>query len=290
MGLAYRMMVSTSAKPAVWLARAKTMINQPIKLPGWAALLLFIYTIIPDTVSRISFWIETAKTTGGYVAYAAAIVSSPYFGPALLAAGLAWILFVGEPAKGVQRHHWMRYVGWAVIAICVTAIIVTATYGWFELRLRQAYAEGAAGVPRGTPDAPNRPQLPFTTNWGSLSPDQMRILIQELPRLRLTTPRIDFFSVPNDNIGWQYWHQFNDAFQRSGIAAPRSDQLPRGPEEEGLMLEVRDKGNIPEAAQKLLEAFAIANVKIRVIEAPKGLLGSGTEFAVFIGPAPIRWR
>lgn len=287
-------MGSAHEQHARWIARAKLMVTQPIKLPGWAALLLFVYTIIPDTISRLSFWIETAKTTGGYIAYAATAVSSPYFGPALLVAGLGWILFVGEPAKGVQRHHWLRYIGWSVIAVCVTAIIVTATYGWFELKLRQTYDEGAAGVPRGgAPDAidPNRPQTPFAAaNWGTVTPDQKRILVQELPKLPLKTRRVDFFSVPNDNVGWQYWHQFNDVFQRSGIAAPRNDQLPRGLDEEGLMLEVRDKSDIPEAAQKLLEAFKIASIEIKLIEAPKAFLGANVEFAVFIGPAPIRWR
>jgi hypothetical protein len=56
------------------------MLTQPIKLPGWAAIALFIYTAIPDNISRVGFWIDVTKATGGYFAYAATVVSSPHFG------------------------------------------------------------------------------------------------------------------------------------------------------------------------------------------------------------------
>jgi hypothetical protein len=140
-------------------------------------------------------------------------------------------LFVGEPKRGVQRHHWLRYIGWSVVALCATAIVVTAAFGWFELELRDAYY----------------------------------------------------------SRGYEYWRQFNDAFQRSGIAAPRAEQIPRGPDEEGLMLEVRNPKDIPLPAQKLIEAFTIAHINIRPIEAPEHF-AAPNDFAVFIGPAPIRWH
>jgi hypothetical protein len=104
-----------------------------------------------------------------------------------------------------------------VFFICLAALTAGAVYGALELYIRKQIAEGVAGIPRG-PEAsdPNRPQTPFTKgNWGGITPDQMRVLVQELPKLPLTY--LQFFSVPGDNAGWQYWHQLNDVFQRSGI-------------------------------------------------------------------------
>ena len=247
---------------------------------GWTSL---------DVLGRLDVLWPIVETMGGSPAMIASVISSWQFSLALIVAGIGYTVFVGEPEAGTQRHAWWPYVAASVFIICVAAMASVAMYGALELYIRRQIAEGVAGLPRG-PEAnnPSRQQTPFTAgNWGSITPDQMRILIQELPKLPLKRPRVEFASVPNDNAGWQYWHQFNDVFQRSGINAPRSDQLPRGPQEEGLMLEVKDKTNIPESAQKLLEAFAIANIDIRVIEAPSGLLDE-TEFVVFIGPAPIR--
>ena len=229
---------------------------------------------------------------GGTPAMIATALSSWWFSLALIVGGVAYTVFVGEPEKATQRHHWWPYAAGAFLILWLTAIGGVFAYGWFELKMRQAYDQGMAGAPRGAPGEanPNRPQTPFAAeNWGIITPDQMRILIQEFPKLPVKY--VDFYLTPNDNNTWQYWHQFNDVFQRSGISAPLAgNQIPRGPQEEGLMLEVPDKNNISDSAQKLLQAFVIANVNIQVIEAPKNFLRPNVDFAIFIGPPPIRWH
>lgn len=112
-----------------WPQRIKAVFTEPIKLPGWAAVLFVAIQVIPDWKSRFDFWLDVAKGTGGYVAIAAAAIASPYFTPSLLIAGLTWIVFAGEAPRGVQRHHWLRYVGWSIISICLTIVIVTVGYG-----------------------------------------------------------------------------------------------------------------------------------------------------------------
>ena len=57
-------MVANQTRWHRWLGRVKTMLTQPIKLPGWAAIALFIYTAIPDNISRVGFWIDVTKATG----------------------------------------------------------------------------------------------------------------------------------------------------------------------------------------------------------------------------------
>ena len=119
-----------------WGERFKALFTQPVKLPGWAAVLLVILEVVPDWKGRIDFWLGVAKASGGYLAMAAAVVASPFFTRALLIAGLAWIIFAGEPDQGVQRHHWLRYVGWSVFLICFTAVVLTAGYGAFEIAIQ----------------------------------------------------------------------------------------------------------------------------------------------------------
>lgn len=112
-----------------WRQRIKAVFTEPIKLPGWAALAITAIEIVPDWKDRLDFWLSVAKNTGGYLAMIAAVIASPFFTPSLLTAGLAWIAFAGEAPKGVQRHHWLRYVGWSIFLICFTLIVVTVGYG-----------------------------------------------------------------------------------------------------------------------------------------------------------------
>jgi hypothetical protein len=120
-----------------WRQRVIALFSQPIKLPGWAAAILAVIVSVPDWHSRIEFWLAVAKNMGGYFGMIAAAIASPFFSPALFIGGLLWVLLVGEPARGVQRRHWLRYVGWSVFLICFTAIIVTAGYGAVEIYIEQ---------------------------------------------------------------------------------------------------------------------------------------------------------
>jgi hypothetical protein len=264
-----------------------------IKLPAWLVLLLLIFHQIPGWKDDIDFWIDVAKHSGGFFAVIAAAISSPFFTPILAVAAVIYLVVVGQPKSFVQRHPAWAVLGWSVFVVCASAIAVTAISGFYELKLREAHDQGAAGIPRNTPDvnSPARPQTPlYTDNWGSITPDQVRILLQELPKLKPASPTVRFSSVPNDNEGYSIWLQFDQIFKRSGIDAPRLNEIPRGPEEEGLMLAVHDPNNIPLSAQKLREAFAIANIPLRVIVLPEGLVVPQIEFVIFIGPHPIRWR
>jgi hypothetical protein len=124
-----------------WRQRAKAVFTHPIKLPGWAVILYVAIQAIPDWKSRLEFWLGVAKSTGGYLAIAATVIASPYFTPSLLAAGLAWVVFAGEAPRGVQRHHWLRYIGWSVVSICLTIIFLTAGYGALTFYIKQEVAK-----------------------------------------------------------------------------------------------------------------------------------------------------
>jgi hypothetical protein len=113
------------------------ILTQPIKLPGWAAILFAVFVFFPDWHARIDFWLHVVQDAGGRMSTIAGAIASPYFSPTLAIAGVLWVLFVGEPTKGVQRRHWLRYVGWSIFLICATTVIVLAGYGALEFYIQK---------------------------------------------------------------------------------------------------------------------------------------------------------
>lgn len=123
---------SSQSARASW-RRLKALFTEPVKLPGWAVILLVVIAWIAQ--GRIGFWLSVAKAGGAYVP--AAAISSPFLMPLLLIGGLAWIAFARESEKGMPRHHWLRTVGWSIFAICLTAIVLTAGYGTIQLAIQE---------------------------------------------------------------------------------------------------------------------------------------------------------
>ena len=132
--------------------RFSALITRP-KLPAWAFILLAIIQWVPDWKSRIEFWLDAARSMGGFMGVLATAIASPYFSAGLSVFGVAWLIFIGEPPRGVQRDPRWRFVGWSVFAVCLTAIIVTAGYGAIEYK-RGQIAPAVVLLP-----APDRIQL-----------------------------------------------------------------------------------------------------------------------------------
>jgi hypothetical protein len=107
------------------------------KLPAWAVFALLVIEQIPDWKARLDFWLAAAREAGGYAGAAAAMIGSPYFSLGLAVAGVLWLIFVGEPRKGVQRHHWLPYLGWGLFVVCLTAIVLTAGWGAINIYINE---------------------------------------------------------------------------------------------------------------------------------------------------------
>ena len=274
---------------------ARSLLLGTVTLPGWAAIILAIIIDVPDWKSRYEFWLSVAQSTGGYISVLAHVLANPYFPGALAVAGVIYLVVVGAPGVSQLRHRWLPLAAWGAIALCASAIIVTAGYGVMEMHIRTEIAKGIAGVPRNTLDEnnPTRPQTPLTANKDrNPTPEQSRILLQVFPKLRPENGRILFSHAPMDNEAYIVWTAYRDLLSKSGISSVIVDQLPRGTDEEGLMIEVRDTSKIPDSAQRTIEAFEIADIHLKPINAPDKFFdnfGAG-EFAIFIGPKPIRWR
>jgi hypothetical protein len=107
------------------------------KWPGWAGFLYLIFTEIPDWRHRIDFWLNAAEMMGGYLGTAAAFIGSSYFRWSLFSGAIVYLVFVGEPQRGVQRHQWLPYIGWAVFGVCITAFVITAGRGAITIYIQE---------------------------------------------------------------------------------------------------------------------------------------------------------
>ena len=108
------------------------------KLPGWVAWVLLLVKLIPDAVSRYGFWVDMAKAAGGYMSTVAAVVYSWPFNLGLFLFGFLWLLFVGEPRKGMRHHPSIVFAGWVVIGCVVGGILVVALNGYIEVAKQEA--------------------------------------------------------------------------------------------------------------------------------------------------------
>jgi hypothetical protein len=71
----------------------------------------------------------------------AAIIASPFFGIALIAYGVAHLLFVGEPTRVLHHPAW-TYLGWSIFGICLTAIVITAGWGAVHAYIQTEISRG----------------------------------------------------------------------------------------------------------------------------------------------------
>ncbi len=69
-----------------------------------------------------------------------AVLVSPIFNLGLTACAVGWLMYAGEPKRGVLRDPRWSYVAWAFVAILTAAMGTALGYGYFEMKVRQAIA------------------------------------------------------------------------------------------------------------------------------------------------------
>jgi hypothetical protein len=134
-GMPIRVRVVASA-----VASALVRAFRPRKLPGWFISILGLIERLLLWDDRIRLAYDATRELGGEPALLVNTLLSPWTGMAMIAAGLAYVVFVGEPEHGVQRHRWWPMVGWSVFALCATWIIIALGYGLLELYVREQVA------------------------------------------------------------------------------------------------------------------------------------------------------
>lgn len=129
----------TGAKPP-WRMRLRDLFKR-YKLPAWLAWLVLAIKIIPDINSRFDYWVDAAKASGGSMSILATALASPFFNAGLAGFGVLWMLFVGEPARGVRRHPAWLAAGWLTLALVIGAMGAVAVNGYVNIRVQEEIAQ-----------------------------------------------------------------------------------------------------------------------------------------------------
>jgi hypothetical protein len=260
----------------------------PIKLPGWVLLLLAVIIAVPDLKSRYDFWLQVALSSGGWWATVATVLLWPYFSATLAIVGVLYLVMVSRPSSGFQQHPLVPIIGWISAALCFIAIVATVGYGATEIYIRTEIAKGLSGVPRtASPSAPNSgADHPLYAGNRNLTPDQQRILISESGKLKDHLQGLPITWLTADYEAFAYAGQIRTALARGAIDSGISEQPLGDPDQNGVMIEVHDPKSPPEAANKLKELFAVADIDAKIV--PTLPRFGNTPVILFIGPRPIR--
>lgn len=248
---------------------------------GWLSL---------DIFGRLDLLWRVVESMGGTPALIASIVSSWQFSFALIAIGLIYTVFVGEPEQGVQRHTWWPYVAASIFFICLTAMGLLAIYGAYEVQLRKAYAAGAAGMSRGSSPANPKTdgnQRSLHSAARVLMPDQQRILISEGSELHSVLSGMTITYFETDMEAFSYASALRATFALAAIKTGNILEQELGePNRSGVMIEVADKNNPPPSAIKLQQLLLIADIHADFVNTVPRF--QNNPMVLFVGPLPIQ--
>ena len=232
-----------------WRSRVRGLFRR-WKVPGWLAFIYVALSLIPDVSSRINFWLDAAKVGGAYMTTAATILSFPYFNGGLLVFGLLWLLFVGEPIRGVQRHPWLQVAGWAIFVFFVSTVVLVAGYGYFEIRVSEVAADNSRGDRHIDPQA------------------YLNLINYLRPIASEFTRGIDVDSVDTPEAN-AYAIEIMRAMVQGGLKVQSQNfgmlvpQIMRAlsPKVRGVFFQVKDTVHPPKEAVDLANAFLVANIQ-----------------------------
>ena len=260
------------------LARLRRLFTR-IKLPGWLVLILLALREIPDWKHRIDFWIEVARHMGGGLSILAGILASSFFTPALATLAILYLLFVGEPKQGVQRHPWWPYFGWLVFAFCFATIAVPIGYGALEIYLNAQVNSRVGEFQRQAAPTfwrPTNGQKQLLGAALSMVPEKDRFQIQVL-------------TLISSNQSQTYANELLSVFADNHWMANGTMDTRLRPDLLGLYLvvspDVQSQSDAPIGAQKLSEILIKAQIPFKIGHMP-GLPKDSFALAVGAGPEP----
>ena len=250
----------TPVKRGVSLA-SRLLLGQ-IRLPTWSFFVLAIIVGVPDWNSRIQFWLQAAKSSGGLLGAMATALLWPYASVVIAGLGLLSLLAFEVRDRKLAGNTPSVAFAWASLAVCTAAVGSTAVYGYVQVYIKREVAAGIAGLPRNVPNLadPNRTQKPLSTASRQLQPDQQRVLLQMLPKLKPLLPSITFMYDASDYEPISVAQGYQKVFARSGISTSNQYRQPSGPDDTGIRILVADVRNITEAAQVLKRDLELADV------------------------------
>jgi hypothetical protein len=255
-----------------------------LSLPGWLLIIIAIFIGVPDFAHRFEFWFSVTQSSAEKLSIMANILRWPYFSPTLALLGISYIVAVSSRPQAGRYRQALPTIGWIAATICFVSVLVTAGYGAIEIYIRQEIAKGITGIPRNTPESPNRPQQPAYSQPRGLQPDQVRILSVEFAKLKPLLSSIMITVPPRDNEAWTLRKQFDDILLRAGISVEWGEQVPSGIDDVGLKIAVPDPQNPPAEAERFREALAVANIPATYTTP---VVYPDRRFVFYIAPRPL---
>jgi hypothetical protein len=216
------------------------------------------------------------------------IVESLWFSVALVAAGVFYLIFVGEPERGVRRHPAWSAAAWTALALVLGMLAFAPVYGSIELYIRNQIIRREAGVPSGTPSDPSAPgnQKPVFGAPRNLTQGQQKILYVGALKLTKLIPQLMLTYISSDNESYQYMANFQQMLKQAGIQVSLGEQLPEGQDQSGLMIVVPDPDKISEPAERLRELLVDMDLKPKFVARPQRF--GSNPLILFIGPRPVQ--
>ncbi len=261
-----------------------------VKLPALPFLVLAIVIGVPDWNSRYQFWLQAAKSSGGLFGTVATLLLLPGASAAIAVIGLLLVVAFEVRDRRLARSGPSVAFAWASLVACVAAVGCTAIYGYVQVYIKREIAAGIAGLPRGVPNLadPSRAQRPLTTANRFLMPDQQRILLEVLPKLKPLLPSIAFVYDQSDYEPLPVMQSYQKVFARSGIFTTVMQRQPAGPEDTGIRIVVGDLRHVDEAAQELKRDLELADVLTTFEQwAATPQPQANVPLAIHIAPAPL---
>lgn len=264
--------------PSDFFARIRAQFTR-VKLPAWLVLLLLAIREIPDWKSRIDFWIEVAHQMGGVMGGIAGAMASPLFTPILASLAVLYLIFVGEPKKGMQRHPWWPLIGWIVFAVCFATIAIPADYGALQIVLNAQVNSRISDF-----------QKKAAPTFWRLTDGQKQLLAAGLS----SVPEKDRFQIPimvliGSNQSQAYGNDLIGVFVHNNWKASGSMDASLRPDLLGLWVaispEVKSEADASPKTKKLMEILTAAQIQFKIAAkdgAPKDYVG----LAVGAGPEP----
>lgn len=101
----------------------------PRKYPGYVGIVIGAAWKAFAALGNMEFISDVVRDVGGPVPMMLHIVLSGWFSLGLIVLGLLYVIFVGEPEAGVQRHRLWPYVGWSMVTLSAAVMAIALAYG-----------------------------------------------------------------------------------------------------------------------------------------------------------------
>jgi hypothetical protein len=285
---------SAAPEPPRWslawiLKSASWVLLGQFRVPGWLGLIFAIFWGVPAWQSKVEFWAQVAKSSGGRLAPFAEILLWPYFSPSVAFISFVYLIVVSRVSQtNSTRNVVLATVAWISVTSIILTTILIVGWGAIIFYVRTEIAKGRAGVPLDSSPAnsqANGSDRPLYAGPRNLTENQKRLLIDQSDQLK-QLKGLPITYLAGDLEAFQYAVELRAAFQLATVEASQpSEQTRTDTKDVGIMIEVPDHSAPSGAAVALQQTLEVLDIHAKIIDAPSRF--GSTPVILFVGPRPI---